>query len=1174
VFASKTPRNAADAVETYTDEVPDPVSPFESRFRIIQIDGPPGLFEKLATDIFYPPEAAATDFPIAIHTGALRCPTIVYMITRMGYLHLFDLESADCIYTNRVSESTVFASVPHTTSGGIMCLNREGHVLLISVNHETIVDYVRTKLGDDAMAVRLAGRNGFRGADAQFIDHLEDCLEDGDFRGAALAAANSPEGFLRTRETVLRFQEVEGDPPPALIYFQTILSLGSLNEVESQLLALQLIHSSKVPLLEKWIREDKLFCSEILGDHIRSTSPTIAMAVYIKAKSHDKVMQCMVQTGQTSKVALYAKKVGMKISHRELVDMAAKHNPQAALEIANNTSNALVLADDPASRGRIPLKQVESMVDMFLSKGMLNEATAHAMEALRDDDPAEGPLQTRILKACLANAPQVADGILSQDIWHQYDRFPIAMLCERIGLFQHALDNYTDFSDVKRVITNTHVINPDFIANYFATVRPEDQIEVLEELLRTNPRGNVRLCVTVAARYTESMGGARAVIPIFESVPKVPDALFYYLAAIITLSDEPEVHNRFIEVAIQLNQFDDAHAVTRDSSHYDPERMKNFLKDAKPRDPRPLINVCDRFGFIDELVKYFVRQRQLKFVEGYVQRVNPLRCPDVVAALLDMDAMPERDIKKLILSVKHNVPVNELVGVVESRGKLKLVLEFLESRIADGSTDSSVHTGVAKVYVDTNSNPQHFLETNAFYDSVAVGKYCAKRDPFLAFVAFRRGKCDDELLTVTNDNSLFREQASYAVDRADADLWSRIFADDNPFRRLVVDQVIATALPTCKRPEKVSAAVRAFLAAGMPDVLMEMLEKLVLQTSNTAFSRNTNLQNLLILTAIGAAPERVMEYVRRMDNYDGPDVAPSCIGAGLFEEAYAIYFKFKSFDDALDMLIEHIKDFERAEEFAVRMDRAEVWLKLGVAQLEHGIVGDGIRSLMRAKDASQYALVVDAARYKAVTDDDFRMVSKFCRVARKKIREPESALRAIDTELVHALCRIDALTDVEEFIVTQSHMADLEDAGDRCFDVELYTAAKMMFRAVEAWCKLAHAHVKLGEYKEAVHVAKKAKSIKTWRIVCFACVDAHEFKLASTCALRLLVEVDEMRECVDYYEENGHFTHIMDVLELALNSDRAHVGMFTEMAVLLTKVCCASLWLFRRDLFPCYVLTV
>jgi clathrin heavy chain len=360
----------------------------------------------------------------------------------------------------------------------------------------------------------------------------------------------------------------------------------------------------------------------------------------------------------------------------------------------------------------------------------------------------------------------------------------------------------------------------------------------------------------------------------------------------------------------------------------------------------------------------------------------------------------------------------------------------------------------------------------------------------------------------------------------------------------------------------------------MPDVLMEMLEKLVLQTSNTAFSRNTNLQNLLILTAIGAAPERVMEYVRRMDNYDGPDVAPSCIGAGLFEEAYAIYFKFKSFDDALDMLIEHIKDFERAEEFAVRMDRAEVWLKLGVAQLEHGIVGDGIRSLMRAKDASQYALVVDAARYKAVTDDDFRMVSKFCRVARKKIREPESALRAIDTELVHALCRIDALTDVEEFIVTQSHMADLEDAGDRCFDVELYTAAKMMFRAVEAWCKLAHAHVKLGEYKEAVHVAKKAKSIKTWRIVCFACVDAHEFKLASTCALRLLVEVDEMRECVDYYEENGHFTHIMDVLELALNSDRAHVGMFTEMAVLLTKVCCASLWLFRRDLFPCYVLTV
>lgn len=39
------------------------------------------------------------------------------------------------------------------------------------------------------------------------------------------------------------------------------------------------------------------------------------------------------------------------------------------------------------------------------------------------------------------------------------------------------------------------------------------------------------------------------------------------------------------------------------------------------------------------------------------------------------------------------------------------------------------------------------------------------------------------------------------------------------------------------------------------------------------FSENKNLQNLLILTAIKADKERVMEYINRLDNFDGPEIA-------------------------------------------------------------------------------------------------------------------------------------------------------------------------------------------------------------------------------------------------------------------------------------------------------------
>jgi len=50
-----------------------------------------------------------------------------------------------------------------------------------------------------------------------------------------------------------------------------------------------------------------------------------------------------------------------------------------------------------------------------------------------------------------------------------------------------------------------------------------------------------------------------------------------------------------------------------------------------------------------------------------------------------------------------------------------------------------------------------------------------------------------------------------------------------------------------------------------------LLERIVLQGSD--FSDNKNLQYLLILTALRAKKEKVMEYINRLDNFDGPDIA-------------------------------------------------------------------------------------------------------------------------------------------------------------------------------------------------------------------------------------------------------------------------------------------------------------
>jgi len=62
--------------------------------------------------------------------------------------------------------------------------------------------------------------------------------------------------------------------------------------------------------------------------------------------------------------------------------------------------------------------------------------------------------------------------------------------------------------------------------------------------------------------------------------------------------------------------------ICRESNCYNPERVKNFLKEAKLTDQLPLIIVCDRFDFVHDLVLYLYRNSLQKYIEIYVQKVS------------------------------------------------------------------------------------------------------------------------------------------------------------------------------------------------------------------------------------------------------------------------------------------------------------------------------------------------------------------------------------------------------------------------------------------------------------------------------------------------------------------------------------------------------------------------
>jgi len=947
---------------------------------VVKGDEAAAPFQKRAVDIYFPPEAAA-DFPVALQVSDKF--GVIFMITKFGYVYLFDVETAQQMYMNRVSPDMIFQTCGHQATSGVMGINRRGQVLVISIDEANVVGYLQTNNMQD-LAMRIAGRGGaaVAGGEELYAGQFDALLKAFKFKEAVEMAAKSPGGVLRTRNTIAKLQQipvVPGQANPILQYFGLLLEQGKLNQYETIELARPVLQQGKQQLLEKWLKEDKLECSEDLGDMVKQVNPQLALSIYLRANVPAKVVQSFVEIGAFDKILVYAQKVSYAADWSTILSHIATMNPKGALDFA------LTLAQHEGGS----LIDYNTVVEIFSQRNMLQETTSFLLDVLKNNKPEEAQLQTRLLEINLMAAPQVADAIMSNEMFTHYDRARIAGLCERAGLFQRALEHYTELDDIKRVMLNTQAINPEFLINYFGTLSVEWALDCLKQLLTNNPRGNLQIVVQAATKFSEQLTPV-ALIDLFESTKNV-EGLYYYLGAIVNFSTEPDVHYKYIvaacKVAQMKNDYKEVERITRESEYYPPEETKDFLKSLKLTDPRPLINVCDRYNFVEELTLYLYGNNMMRYIEVYVQKVNPTRTPEVVGSLLDAGCA-EDTVKSMVMQVRNLCPIDQLVEACESRNRLKMLLPWLEARYDEGNQEPGLHNALAKIYVDTNKSPEKFLEENRFYDSRVVGKYCEKRDPHLAVMCYRRGQCDEELIHVTNDNGLFKAQARYLVERQDLDLWAKVLTDENEHKRQLVDQVVSTALPACKSAEEVSVTVKAFMVADLPNELIELLEKIVLQ--GTEFANNKNLQNLLILTAIKAERTRVMDYINRLDNFDGPDIAGICTSSELFEEAFVIYKKFNMKVSAIEILLDSIDDINRASDYAKSVDIAEVWTTLAKGQLRRGLIVEAIDSFVKANDPSEFHEVITSAE----GADKYDALIKYLHMARKKVKEQRITLRS------------------------------------------------------------------------------------------------------------------------------------------------------------------------------------
>eukprot|EP00438_Fugacium_kawagutii_P030728 Skav209838 [mRNA] locus=scaffold2703:273246:297320:- [translate_table: standard] len=514
----------------------------------------------------------------------------------------------------------------------------------------------------------------------------------------------------------------------------------------------------------------------------------------------------------------------------------------------------------------------------------------------------------------------------------------------------------------------------------------------------------------------------------------------------------------------------------------------------------------------------------------------PCCVPEALECLTDL---MRHNRQNLQVAVKVAIQYHEQIGAVkivemfESFGSNEGIFYFLGA-ILNTSTDPDVHFK----YIQAASRVGNMQE---------VERVCRESQVFRFQV---RAACPAEPLVEQIEK---RRAVRYLVERQSPDLWALVLTPDNQER------------------ERVSATVKAFISrkprarerADLPTELIELLEKIVLHNSD--FSKNRNLQNLLVLTAIKADKARVMDYINRLDNYDGPEIAKIALGDpyGLYEEAFLIYKKCQQNAEAMDVLLENINSLERAQEFAARINDKTVWYKLGKAQLENGSVPEAVDSYLKSEDATDYLEVIQEVRRRLLWAGGLRDLPDVPPGQGCTAHSFNDDTHCDLTAMLGCLADLGRswLDGTIEGIATGNLLGpgiqalpspsingcNVEPPQDVAH-VQFRSRRAVAMESVVAWlaAEREENYEDLVRYLTMARTQKKDSQIDGELVYAYAKTERLvEFPDA--------VHPDHLEEVISQYEKQGCFDALMQLLESGLGNERAHVGMYTELATMYAK---------------------
>ena len=412
-------------------------------YKLLITDVSPAKRVKAATDIQMP---MPNDFPVLM--DILPKFGVIFLATNSGYLFIHEITKGILIFKCKVSEDSLLFSSINSNTGGMMYINKSGKLLGVDIDRNNLIPFMmnfcKNVPGIMEVITRMAARFNLPGAENIFMTAFKTFMQNGNYQEAAKIVAQTPGDTLRNINTINMFRQLQGNPQPILIYFQTMMSQGKLNKVESVEMAKPLVQQGRMDILNNMFRENKFTASEELSELVKNVDQRLSLQILMasgSASAHEKIIQAFAANNQFDKIIPYCNQNNYKPDWLNILKSLVATNAPAAANLCKvicNRANGNILVD------------INQVIDIFQSQKKIQELTSFMVEYLKSNLPEDAYLQTKILELNLYENTKAASVILESNVFTHYDKPKIAGICEKMGLYQVCLENYTDINDIKR----------------------------------------------------------------------------------------------------------------------------------------------------------------------------------------------------------------------------------------------------------------------------------------------------------------------------------------------------------------------------------------------------------------------------------------------------------------------------------------------------------------------------------------------------------------------------------------------------------------------------------------------------------------------------------------------------------------------------------------------------